>query len=126
MNPKNIIIISILLILTISAGVFLLFRSDPKPNDSSTDINTPFTAEQVKQHASRSDCWTIIENNVYNITSYVSGHPGGTNILSACGIDATSYFHGEQAGQAGGTNDHTNNGRAAAQLKSLQVGTIAK
>ena len=35
----------------------------------------------------------IINNKVYDLTSYVASHPGGTgSILSVCGKDATTMY----------------------------------
>lgn len=53
-----------------------------------------FTVAEVATHNKESDCWTIIENKVYDITGYINSHPGGKeNILIACGTDATSMFN---------------------------------
>ncbi|MCL4354401.1 hypothetical protein M1349_02915 [Patescibacteria group bacterium] len=53
------------------------------------------TAAEVAKHSSSGDCWMIINNKVYNVTSYVSAHPGGTGSISAyCGKDGTSAFAG--------------------------------
>lgn len=36
-----------------------------------------FTIDEVKKHNKKGDAWTIIENKVYNITSWIPKHPGG-------------------------------------------------
>lgn len=94
-------------------------------NDSSTqsDLAGPPTREQVALHASKDDCWTIIDNVVYDLTSYIPRHQGGDNILSACGVDGTAFFKGEKAGQAGDTNNH--GGAAKSDLAKLKVGELA-
>lgn len=99
-------------------------------NDTTTEPSTEsdssatFTTAEVATHNSRSDCWTIINNNVYNLTSFISSHEGGDNILSACGKDATSYFNGDQPGAMGGSNDHSNDSQALSQLASLKIGSL--
>ena len=52
-----------------------------------------YTAEEVKKHNTKDDCWLIIKNIVYNVTEFLSIHPGGSSImLSVAGQDATEYF----------------------------------
>lgn len=49
--------------------------------------------EEVALHSSQSDCWCIIERNVYNITPYLLFHPGGIKPLRPVfGKDATALF----------------------------------
>lgn len=50
------------------------------------------TLEEVKKHNKKEDAWTIIENKVYNITSWIPKHPGGEIIMQALGKDATQLF----------------------------------
>jgi cytochrome b involved in lipid metabolism len=50
------------------------------------------TADEVAKHNSRTDCWLIIHDRVYDVTKYISSHPGGPIIISSCGKDATEMF----------------------------------
>lgn len=50
------------------------------------------TLEEVKKHNKKEDAWTIIENKVYNISSWIPKHPGGEIIMQALGKDATQLF----------------------------------
>ena len=53
-----------------------------------------YTAEEVKKHKTKDDCWLIIKGLVYNVTEFLSIHPGGSSIvLSVGGEDATEYFY---------------------------------
>ena len=84
-----------------------------------------FTNEEVAAHKTANDCWTIINGKVYDITKYVSGHPGGNEILRACGIDATTLFttRTTQDGQkVGSGTPHSSN--AQAQLDTMLIGTL--
>jgi len=36
-----------------------------------------FTKEQVAQHNKPDDCWIIVHNKVYDVTKFLSEHPGG-------------------------------------------------
>jgi hypothetical protein len=57
---------------------------------------------------------------------YIYERPGGDNILSACGVDATEYFKGEKAGQEGGKKDHSNSNEAFEHLGTLKLGELAE
>jgi cytochrome b involved in lipid metabolism len=50
------------------------------------------TREELKKHYKRNDCWTAIDGKVYDITDYISLHPGGKKILLGAGKDGTEYF----------------------------------
>ncbi|MEY3483759.1 MAG: hypothetical protein RLZZ218_594 [Actinomycetota bacterium] len=85
-------------------------KTTPKPTSKS------YTAAQVATHKTGSDCWSIINKKVYNLTSYVSSHPGGTAVISAiCGRDGTSAFSGQHGGEATPTS----------VLSGLLLGTLA-
>ncbi|MCA9309548.1 cytochrome b5 domain-containing protein, partial [Candidatus Saccharibacteria bacterium] len=77
-----------------------------------------FTAAQVSEHSTSSDCWTIINGEVYDITSYISQHPGGNVITEACGVDGTTAFNTQ-----GGEGSHSPT--ADALLSSFKIGTLA-
>lgn len=54
---------------------------------------TRVTKEEVKQHRTKDDAWTIINNKVYNITPYINFHPGGADeIMKGAGRDGTTLF----------------------------------
>ena len=55
--------------------------------------NRRITSAELKLHKTRSDCWTVLDGKVYNITQYLAYHPGGEKILmSAAGKDCTTTF----------------------------------
>ncbi|MBP9760317.1 MAG: hypothetical protein KBD24_03015 [Candidatus Pacebacteria bacterium] len=54
---------------------------------------TAWTSDLVAFHKTVSDCWLTIDNNIYDVTEYISFHPGGTQtILDYCGAEATDAF----------------------------------
>jgi cytochrome b involved in lipid metabolism/uncharacterized membrane protein len=97
--------------------------STPKPTSTPTPTKTTpkpttttYTKAQVAKHSTKSDCWSIINKKVYNLTSYVSNHPGGSAVISAiCGKDGTSAFSGQHSGEATPTS----------VLSGLVIGTLA-
>ncbi len=81
---------------------------------SSGSSGTVITAATVAQHASPSDCWTTISGRVSNLTSFIASHPGGVaRIITLCGIDGTSAF----------STQHAGNQAALAALAPLIIGT---
>lgn len=50
---------------------------------------------QLAQHKAPEDCWCVINQKVYCISSYLDFHPGGVDILmkGAAGKDCTSMFN---------------------------------
>lgn len=59
----------------------------------------PISLEDVSRHASPTDCWSVVEGNVYNLTEFIARHPAGSQaVIEMCGIDATADFMSEHAG----------------------------
>eukprot|EP01133_Synstelium_polycarpum_P015306 gene15306-18133_t len=73
---------------------WLLENPDPAyPYTLLYDETLPvFTLEEVAKHNKREDCWVIVHGKVYNVTSYISQHPGGDVILANAGKDSTTLF----------------------------------
>merc|ERR1712113_728135 len=64
-----------------------------KEKKSKTDSGGGFTMEEVAKHTTKEDCWVVLHNNVLNVTSFLSQHPGGElAILTFAGKDATAEF----------------------------------
>ncbi len=68
----------------------------PKPATSPKPVITGLvTAAAVRSHAAATDCWTIINNNIYDLTLWIAKHPGGPAVIkSMCGVDASIAFVG--------------------------------
>ena len=72
------------------------------------------TAQYIKEHVNDSTCILVINNNVYNVTNYLTRHPGGKQILMQMnGSDATQEF----------TNIQHSDG-AKKILEEYKIGTI--
>lgn len=74
-----------------------------------------FTTSEVAMHNSATDCYLIVNNNVYDVSSYINMHPGGRRaITSRCGKEVTGIF----------ASIHSN--RAWDLLKNFKVGSVIK
>ena len=73
----------------------------PSPSPSATKSNSnEYTLDQVKARNSATSCWSVIDGYVYDLTNWISSHPGGpAAIRSLCGIDGTSAFLAQHEGQ---------------------------
>ena len=59
-----------------------------------------FVMADVQKHATPNDCWTVIEGNVYEMTSFINRHPDGAKAITRlCGRDGTRDFNREHSGQ---------------------------
>ncbi|NQV90192.1 cytochrome b5 domain-containing protein [Candidatus Uhrbacteria bacterium] len=88
---------------------------------STTTTSTPeagtYTMATVESHHVENDCWAIVDTNVYDLTSWVSRHPGGNKaIINLCGTNATTKFN----------NKHSSSSAAKAALVLLKIGTLAQ
>ena len=53
-----------------------------------------FTREEVAKHNTAESCWLIVEQNVYDVTTFLDEHPAGRKaILKKAGQDATTDYH---------------------------------
>lgn len=94
----------------------------PTTPESTTPSSTVFAAKKiaratVAQHATVSDCWSIVGKNVYDLTSYVSQHPGGSGAIAGiCGANGTSAFKSQHMGSS----------KIASILSSYKIGKVKK
>ncbi|SMY21102.1 unnamed protein product [Zymoseptoria tritici ST99CH_1A5] len=56
-------------------------------------MSRTITYQEVQQHRSTESCWVILYGNVYDVTSFLPDHPGGSKIiLQLAGSDATEEY----------------------------------
>ena len=65
---------------------------DASINGSTMSEKTNFTLSEIAEHNTIDDCWSAIEGSVYDLTPFINGHPGGPQILKACGVDGSQDF----------------------------------
>ncbi|XP_058213721.1 cytochrome B5-like protein [Rhododendron vialii] len=97
----------VIVVVTVLLGVLLgaLFliprqlKSDPSKKSqlyANAKASKLYAKAEVSFHNKRTDCWIIIKDKVYDVTSYVEEHPGGDAILAHAGDDSTEGFYGPQ------------------------------
>ena len=85
------------------------------PAAAGDGATAPLTMDVVAQHATPSDCWAAIDGNVYNLTDWISQHPGGSGVIEAmCGTDGSDAFNNQHGGQ----------GQPASELKNFLIGAL--
>ncbi len=85
------------------------------------NLSVALTLDEISRHNKQSDCWIIIDGNVYDVTDYISSHPGGVLMITRnCGKDATSEFETK-----GGTGD-THSSFANRLLDDYLLGPVAE
>lgn len=75
------------------------------PEDAASETMSPteepLTLAEVEANASPESCWVAIDGTVYDLTDWISQHPGGPErIEGICGTDATDAFTGQHEGQS--------------------------
>lgn len=56
------------------------------------------TMLDVQHHATATSCWSVIDSNVFDLTTWIPQHPGGEAAITAlCGKDGSAVFHNEHA-----------------------------
>jgi cytochrome b involved in lipid metabolism len=131
-------IIWVLIVIAVGYGIWSLTTSTPVPTpnqDGTTSAPvesispaageqaTPaptaktFTMAQVATHKDATSCYTVVRGNVYDLTSWISQHPGGEKaILGLCGKDGTAAF----------VNQHGGRPRQENELATFQIGTLTQ
>ena len=74
---------------------------EPPVEEAPSADTSVLSLDTVAMNDSEASCWTVINGNVYDLTDWISSHPGGASrILGLCGIDGTSQFEGQHGGSA--------------------------
>jgi cytochrome b involved in lipid metabolism len=85
---------------------------------TTTGTKNILTTTEVAKHNTTASCWIVVSGKVYDVTSLIGTHSGGSNaITQACGRDATNDFLTKN-----GNGSHT---RSDAQmLGSYYIGDV--
>ncbi len=80
-----------------------------------TDTTTYYTAAEVSGHASTQSCWSIVNGKVYDLTSWINRHPGGSSAIKRmCGVDGSEDFNDQHGGK----------GRPERELAAFYIGVL--
>jgi hypothetical protein len=80
-----------------------------------TSNSSALTMDQVKKNNTASSCWSVINGNVYNLTNWISSHPGGSGAITRlCGTDGTKVF----------SNQHRGDTQAESRLSGFLLGKL--
>ena len=75
-------------------------KASPTPSPEVT-TQSEYTMANVKKNNSAQSCWSLINGNVYNLTTWINSHPGGSSaIRGICGVDGSSSFNGKHGRQS--------------------------
>lgn len=89
--------------------------------NTNTGETTPeikqFTLADIATRKDASSCYTVISQDVYDLTAFVNMHPGGKDkILSICGVDGTQTF----------MNKHKGGEKYMKTLSRFKIGVLAE
>ena len=91
--------------------------STPTPTPVVTPSPTGYTMAQVRANNTAKSCWTAIDGYVYNLTNWISAHPGGSGaIMFLCGTDGSNAFKAQ----------HENQSKPAVRLDTYRLGPLNK
>lgn len=117
-------LVGIALILCVGGVVYWQNRDVPAPEQNTESTNSGgetqsggLTMAAVAEHKDGTSCWSIINGNVYDLTSWIPQHPGGPDkILKLCGKDGSEKFNNQHGGSA--TQEQT--------LAGFKIGALAQ
>jgi cytochrome b involved in lipid metabolism len=86
---------------------------------SASAAASSYSAADVATHNTEQDCWMIIDQKVYDLTSYLSQHDREMDIRAWCGTDATEDYNSK----AGMNRPHSD--KADSDLAGLYLGDLS-
>lgn len=100
-------------------AIDIMKRIPIKENCKKENFDEKITLEEIRKHTTKDSLWTYYKGNVYDITSFVSSHPGGNIIMNAGGKNL------EEVWSKFNVNWHNNNKRVLNILKKYKIGSLA-
>ena len=69
-----------------------IYNNEPR-NGTKNFFHDGVPFEELSKHNKLDDAWISINHRVYDITNYISKHPGGAIIKKGLGKEATNLFN---------------------------------
>lgn len=85
---------------------------------ASAGSDKEFTLEDVEKHNSEKDCWIILDNKVYDVTSVLDWHPGGKSAIMA--------YAGKATAQATADYDAIHDSYAREKTQEVLIGRLSE
>lgn len=121
MNKKLSIVVTIVIILLVGFILWSIIVTEANKGMEQAQPKTPaadmkvFTLEEVALHSTQTDCYSVINGIVYDLTETAKNHPGGSKAIeSICGKDGSAAFNAEHER------------KAQKGLKAPQIGTLVE
>ncbi|MBI2473626.1 hypothetical protein HYV70_03680 [Candidatus Uhrbacteria bacterium] len=130
---KNRLLLAVIMLVVFITGTgYIIYTERPVMNtdknefgnandlsDSTTPsdqlFSTVYSMTDVQAHDLEESCWTSINGSVYDLSTWVSRHPGGAKaIISLCGTDGSERFE----------QKHGTSTAAQTALVLLKIGTL--
>ncbi|KII91632.1 hypothetical protein PLICRDRAFT_51769 [Plicaturopsis crispa FD-325 SS-3] len=83
-----------------------------------------YTAADVASHTSQSDCWVSRDGKVYNLSPFLSDHPGGADLLLAVAGKDLSAPPAKDGGLSLMDEDHEHSDFAYEMLEEYAIGRL--
>lgn len=92
-------------------------KASPAPSSKATSkVAGKYNSADLAKHATAKSCWSAVNGNVYDLTRWISQHPGGQSvIIGICGKDGSAAFNGQHGGAS----------RPASFLAKYKIGKFA-
>ncbi len=93
-----------------------------------TDQSSSITLEEVAKHNTKEDCWMVLYDKVYNVTSFIKDHPGGDALLLGCGKDGTQLYETRPMGSGTPHSGEARNMllKLASTVEGFYIGDLRK
>lgn len=79
--------------------------ASPTPTPTPTTTQRSYSAKDLATNNSANSCWSAIDGKVYDLTQWISLHPGGPSAIKfLCGVDGSKAFASQHRGQPNPTS----------------------
>lgn len=70
-----------------------ILKAQDTPSPEKINNDSMFSTNEIASHSTPDDCYLVINNSVYDVSNFISLHPGGSRqITSRCGKEVSGIF----------------------------------